>query len=95
MLRRKKPEEGKSSPIVLINVSVDQRQRQRQQAGATRYVNTEELICPGCGEQVSCEPPTHYMAAAGQQVPQFSHPDGSLMCWHNDCWAEPIEREKT
>jgi hypothetical protein len=27
MLRREEPEEGKSSPIVLLNVSVDQRQQ--------------------------------------------------------------------
>jgi hypothetical protein len=42
-------------------------------------------------------PRTGQLPAPGQlhrsHVPQFSHRDGSTLCWHGDGWAEPIERE--
>lgn len=55
-------------------------------------LEAEDLICPGCHEPVSCEPPANF---TGPRVPQFSHRDGSTLCWHRGGWAEPIERERT
>ena len=54
------------------------------------YVDPDDLICPGCHETVSCQPPVNF---TGQRVSRFSHRDGSPLCWHQGGWAEPIERE--
>ncbi len=57
-----------------------------------RLVDPEQLVCPGCGEQVRPEPPGYWRVADGLPVPQFSHPDGSALCRHRDgTVAEPIE----
>jgi len=47
-------------------------------------VDLEDLICPGCGEQVRGEPPV-----TGELAEQeFSHGDGTPLCG----MADPIER---
>jgi hypothetical protein len=60
-----------------------------------RLVYPEDLICPGCREQVCCEPPAYWTALNGHRAPEFSHRDGSPLCWQTDGKepAEPIERE--
>ncbi len=57
-----------------------------------RFVDPDELICPGCGEQVRCAPPGYWRVADGLPVPQFSHPDATALC-RTRCGtvAEPIE----
>ena len=44
-----------------------------------RLVDPTVLICPGCHEPVIGEPPQGWPASAGR-VPEFSHPDGSVLC---------------
>jgi hypothetical protein len=39
-----------------------------------RFVKPENLICPGCGEQVRPEPPGYWRVADGLPVPTFSQP---------------------
>ena len=56
-----------------------------------RFVDPEELICPGCGEQVRCAPPDGHMVD-GLPVPQFSHPDATALCrTRSGAVAEPVE----
>jgi hypothetical protein len=51
----------------------------------SRYVELDELICPGCGEQVNDQPPADL-------VSEFSHHDGSALCPRPGGEpAEPIE----
>jgi hypothetical protein len=58
----------------------------------SRYVELDELICPGCGEQVNSEPPDNYRTSEERRTPDFSHHDGSTLCSRPDCVpAEPIE----
>ena len=67
-----------------------------------RFVDADELICPGCGEQVRCAPPvtecgddgaettTATVRAAG--LGEFSHRDGRPLCRDVGGRAvEPIE----
>lgn len=42
-------------------------------------VDPAELVCPGCADVVSCEPPLGWPASAGA-APSFSHRDGSVLC---------------
>lgn len=57
-----------------------------------RFVDPQQLICPGCGEQVRPEPPGYWRVADGLPAPQFSHPDGSALCRHaGGTVADPIE----
>jgi hypothetical protein len=60
-----------------------------------RYVDPDDLICPGCGEQVNCQPPGNVRAGEGlRRTPNFSHPDGSALCSRpGGVPAEPIELE--
>ena len=46
----------------------------------TEYVDPADLICPGCTEQVRCEPPGYWRVAWGLPAPGFSHEDGSALC---------------
>ncbi len=58
----------------------------------SRFVDPTQLICPGCAEQVRCEPPGYWRVADGLPAPQFSHPDGSALCrGRGGAVAEPIE----
>ena len=55
------------------------------------FVDPEELICPGCGEQVRCAPPGGHVVD-GLPVPQFSHPDATALCrTRSGAVAEPVE----
>jgi hypothetical protein len=58
----------------------------------SRYVELDELICPGCAEQVNSQPPDNYRTSEGRRTPNFSHHDGSALCLRPDgAPAEPIE----
>ena len=58
----------------------------------SRYVELDELICPGCGEQINSQPPRNYLADRGRRTPDFSHHDGSALCSRpGGAPAEPIE----
>jgi len=71
---------------------MSQPQHRSQTADRGRFVDPEQLICPGCGEQVRPEPPGYWRVADGLPAPQFSHPDGTVLCRHRDgTVAEPIE----
>jgi len=56
-----------------------------------RFADPEDLICPGCGEQVRCAPPAFWRVHDGLPVPQFSHLDRSALCRVAATVAEPIE----
>jgi len=59
-----------------------------------RFVDVEQLICPGCGEQVRPEPPGYWHVADGLPAPQFSHQDATVLCRRADgTVGEPIEIE--
>ena len=45
-----------------------------------RWQDPDQLICPGCNEQVRPEPPGYWRVADGLPVPQFSHQDASALC---------------
>lgn len=47
---------------------------------ARRFVDPEDLICPGCGEQVRCAPPAFWQVSDGLPVAEFSHPDRTALC---------------
>ncbi|MBC3189969.1 hypothetical protein H7X46_02690 [Pseudonocardia sp. C8] len=42
-------------------------------------VDVTTLVCPGCRGPVVDVPPSGWPARAGV-VPEFSHPDGSVLC---------------
>ena len=63
-----------------------------------RFVEADELVCPGCGEQVCCAPPVMECggdaAETAAVVPGelFSHRDGSpLCCGVGGQAVEPVE----
>ena len=71
---------------------MSQPQHRSQTADRGRFVDPEQLICPGCGEQVRPEPPAYWRVCDGLPAPQFSHPDGTALCRHRDgTVGEPIE----
>lgn len=56
------------------------------------FVDPEELICPGCGEQVRCAPPEDWPAHDGLPAAEFSHQDATALCrTRSGAVAEPIE----
>ena len=61
-----------------------------------RYVDPEQLVCPGCGEQVRCEPPGYWLVTWGLPAAGFSHQDGSALCLERatGCPAEPVETDR-
>ena len=61
-----------------------------------RYVDPEDLICPGCGEQVRCEPPGYWLVAWGLPAAGFSHQDGSALCLARAIArpGEPVETDR-
>ena len=73
-------------------------QTQRPQTSSTpaRYVDPEQLICPGCGEQVRCEPPGYWLVAWGLPAAGFSHWDASALCLAraNGRPGEPVETDR-
>lgn len=44
------------------------------------FVDPEDLVCPGCGDQAHPEHPAPGLLAGGVAVPEFSHGDGSGLC---------------
>jgi hypothetical protein len=45
-----------------------------------RWQDPDQLICPGCDEQVRPEPPGYWRVADGLPAPQFSHQDATALC---------------
>ena len=45
-----------------------------------RFVDPEDLICSGCGDQAIGVPPAYWPVRDGLPVPGFSHPDRSALC---------------
>jgi len=63
----------------------------RSMASIRRFADLTDLICPGCGEQVSCEPPAFWQVS-GAPVAQFSHQDRTALCrTASGVVAEPVE----
>ncbi len=62
-------------------------------APPARFVDPEDLTCPGCGERpIRCEPPALWRVSDGLPVPQFSHRDATPLCrTRGGAVAEPIE----
>ncbi len=57
-----------------------------------RFVDPDDLICPGCGDPVRCKPPGYWLVADGLPAPQFSHRDATPLCRTAvGAPAEPIE----
>ena len=61
-----------------------------------RYVDPEDLVCPGCGEQVRPEPPGYWLVAWGLPAAAFSHWDASALCLTRTGGrpGEPVEVEQ-
>ena len=61
-----------------------------------RYVDPEDLICPGCGEQVRPEPPGYWLVAWGLPAAGFSHWDASALCLTRATGrpGEPVETDR-
>ena len=57
-----------------------------------RFVDPEDLICPGCGEPAIGVPPAYWPVRDGLPVPEFSHPDRSALR-RTPAWrvVEPVE----
>lgn len=51
----------------------------RTEPPATATVDLDALVCPGCDDPVTGEPPTGWPTGAGR-APEFSHRDGSVLC---------------
>lgn len=69
-----------------------QRRADHEVRPPARFVDPEDLICPGCGEQVRCAPPGYWKVADGLPVPQFSHHDATALCrTATGTVADPIE----
>ncbi len=57
-----------------------------------RFVEPEDLICPGCGDRAVGVPPAFWRVRDGLPVAQFSHPDRTALCRTRACVvAEPTE----
>jgi hypothetical protein len=57
-----------------------------------RFVDVEDLICPGCGEYVVGEAPAFGPVHDDAPAAQFSHPDGTALCrTGSGRVAEPVE----
>ena len=61
-----------------------------------RYVDPEDLICPGCGEQARCAPPGYWLVAWGLPAAGFSHWDGSALCLERATArpGQPVETDR-
>lgn len=45
-----------------------------------RFIDPDDLICPGCGEQALGAPPAYWQVRDGLPVAEFSHPDRTALC---------------
>ena len=68
----------------------------QQAADDRQYVDPADLTCPGCGEQVRCEPPGYWRVAWGLPAAGFSHEDATALCpaRSTDRPAEPVEIDR-
>ena len=75
---------------------MQQTHRPQMSSTPARYVDPEDLICPGCGEQVRPEPPGYWLVAWGLPAAGFSHQDASALCLTraNGRPAEPVETDR-
>jgi len=73
-----------------------QPQHRSQTADRGRFVDPEDLICPGCGEQVRPEPPGYWLVAWGLPAAAFSHQDASALCLTRATArpGEPVETDR-
>ncbi len=57
------------------------------------HADPDDLVCPGCGEPVRCEPPGYWLVAWGLPAAGFSHQDDSALCLTRSTGrpAEPVE----
>jgi len=60
---------------------------------AGRFVDPDDLGCPGCGERpVRCAPPGYWKVSDGLPVSAFSHHDATALCSRADgTVADPVE----
>jgi protein-disulfide isomerase len=60
------------------------------------HVDPDDLMCPGCGEQVRPEPPGYWLVTWGLPAAGFSHWDASALCLERATGhpAEPVEVEQ-
>lgn len=73
-------------------MTTQQQHPPRPATASPRFVDPDQLICPGCGDRVRPEPPGYWRVVDGLPAPQFSHPDGSALCRERaGTVAEPIE----
>ncbi|WP_219419975.1 hypothetical protein [Pseudonocardia nigra] len=57
-----------------------------------RFVDPDDLVCPGCGEQAVGVAPVYWQVRDGLPVAQFSHPDRTALCrTFTGRIAEPVE----
>jgi RNA polymerase sigma-70 factor (ECF subfamily) len=62
---------------------------------ARQFVDPIDLMCPGCCGSVRPVAPGYWVAAYGMPAPQWSHRDGSSLCWPSDgTVAQPVRRER-
>ena len=61
-----------------------------------QWVNPEDLMCPGCGEQVRPEPPGYWLVAWGLPAAGFSHWDASALCLERATArpGQPVETDR-
>jgi len=59
---------------------IDQANTTQQTTDDRRYVDPADRACPGCTEQVRCEPPGYWRVAWGLPAPGFSHQDATALC---------------
>lgn len=67
----------------------------RDQRADRRFVDLEDLTCPGCGQcPLRAQPPGYWRVAWGLPVAQFSHLDATALCPRVDGTpADPVEIE--
>jgi hypothetical protein len=61
---------------------------------ARRFVDPMDLMCPGCCGGVRPVAPGYWVAKFGIPAPQWSHRDGSALCWTRGAVAQPVPRER-
>jgi hypothetical protein len=61
---------------------------------ARRFVDPEDLICPGCGDQAIGVPPAYWQVRDGLPVPGFSHPDRTGPRCAAPCLGRSLSRSR-
>ncbi len=57
-----------------------------------RFVDPDDLICPGCGDRVIGVPPAFWQVSDGLPVAQFSHQDRAALCRTNPRQVAEVAR---